>query len=95
MVVVAEETRFTAQHGAAQVSRLHGVSRSACVGSGFDLSGDTMSRLLRLQVKLLSGGERRRLQLAAVLMAKPNLLILDEVCASPSLTTSPWCASAH
>lgn len=31
-----------------------------------------------LQVKSLSGGERRRLQLAAVLVEKPNLLILDE-----------------
>lgn len=30
------------------------------------------------QVTSLSGGERRRLQLAAVLVEKPNLLIMDE-----------------
>ena len=27
---------------------------------------------------LLSGGQRRRLQLAAVLMGRPNVLVLDE-----------------
>jgi ATP-binding cassette subfamily F protein uup len=32
----------------------------------------------RAPVELLSGGERRRLQLVALLMAKPNLLLLDE-----------------
>ena len=31
-----------------------------------------------LQVNSLSGGERRRLQLAAVLVEKPNLFILDK-----------------
>lgn len=30
------------------------------------------------QVGLLSGGQRRRLQLAAVLMGRPNVLVLDE-----------------
>ena len=31
------------------------------------------------QVSMLSGGERRRLQLGAVLAARPNVLLLDEV----------------
>ena len=35
-------------------------------------------QVVGLQVNSLSGGERRRLQLAAVLVEKPNLLILDE-----------------
>ena len=32
----------------------------------------------RAPVELLSGGERRRLQLVALLMSKPNVLLLDE-----------------
>lgn len=36
------------------------------------------SNLKYTKVKMLSGGERRRLQLVGVLMTNPNLLILDE-----------------
>jgi ATP-binding cassette subfamily F protein uup len=40
-----------------------------------------------LQVESLSGGERRRLHLAAVLASAPNVLILDEPTNDLDLTT--------
>jgi ATP-binding cassette subfamily F protein uup len=43
--------------------------------------------LLLLQVESLSGGERRRLHLAAVLASAPNVLILDEPTNDLDLTT--------
>ena len=48
--------------------------RTGCCSSG---SGSTRRRSTR-RCRMLSGGERRRLQLVMVLATKPNLLVLDE-----------------
>jgi ATP-binding cassette subfamily F protein uup len=48
---------------------------------------DALFQQCLLQVESLSGGERRRLHLAAVLASAPNVLILDEPTNDLDLTT--------
>ena len=50
--------------------------------------GSANPRLAHVQIGLLSGGQRRRLQLAAVLRRRPNMLLLDEVQAQQALQSS-------
>ena len=51
----------------------------ACLEKGMDLLGFVkLDRLARKPARVLSGGERKLLELARALMANPTLLLLDE-----------------
>lgn len=69
---------LTCQCALRSQDQLYSSKHLPCMRPGLRLQHAAVTAPLVLQVRMLSGGECRRLQLAAVLMARPNLLILDE-----------------
>jgi len=76
---IALYPRLTVAENLDVFARLAGLRRAACrvaVAEALDLTG--LAEVARRPVGLLSGGYQRRVNIAASLMARPRLVLLDE-----------------
>ena len=75
----AVDENLTGLENLVMVGRLYGMTRGAATSRGRELlSNFDLEDAARRPVKTYSGGMRRRLDLAAALVAKPPVLFLDE-----------------